>query len=74
MTERGADGKFVSTKVEEPKAPEPPKQVSKAPAPSPPVEPSAKTTVDWRNADSEEQFQEGWEAMMERRSKTRRLR
>lgn len=58
-------------KTEAPK-PAPAAKVSKAPAPPPPVEPSATKTKDWRTADSEEDFQSGWEAMMERRSKVRR--
>lgn len=48
-----------------------PKQVSKAPAPPPPVEPTTAKIVDWRNADSEEDFQRGWEENMKKRS-TRR--
>jgi hypothetical protein len=60
---RGPDGKFAPQK-------EQPKQVSKAPAPPPPVSPSATKDVDWRADDAtDEQFSRGFDEMMERRSK-----
>ncbi len=62
MTEpaRAPDGKFQK---------EPPKQVSKAPAPAPAVSPSATKDVDWRQSDDEDTFTRGFNEMMERRSK-----
>jgi len=61
---RAPDGKFA------PK--EPPKQVSKAPAPPPPVTPSASKDVDWRqDAASDEDFTRGFDEMMRKRSNRR---
>ncbi len=61
---RAPDGKFA------PK--EPPKQVSKAPAPPPPVTPSASKEVDWRTDDaSDEDFSRGFDEMMKKRSNRR---
>ena len=49
------------------------KQVSKAPAPPPAIEPSATKTKNWRADDAtEEEFQRGWEARMKERGIGRR--
>lgn len=46
----------------------PTKSVSKAPPPPPPVSPGGKKAVDWRSDESsEDEFQRGWEEMMERK-------
>jgi hypothetical protein len=51
----------------------PAKTVSKAPAPPPPIEPSATKIKNWRADDaSEEEFQRGWEARMKERGVGRR--
>ena len=48
------------------------KQVSKAPAPAPVVEPSASKTVDWRADDTDDEaFNSGFQEMMAKRN-TRR--
>lgn len=47
----------------------PPKQVSKAPAPPPPVEPSASQVTDWRSdKSSDADFSRGWEENMRKRA------
>jgi hypothetical protein len=59
----------------DPKAPvvPPAKQVSKAPAPAPPVDPSASKTVDWRSdAASDAEFSKGWDDNIAKRANTRR--
>lgn len=67
----------TDTKVDpKPAAPVTPKPaaktVSKAPAPPPPVEPSASKTVDWRADDaSDEEFTRGFDEMMKKRSARR---
>ena len=55
-----------------PTAPAAPKTTSKAPAPAPAVTPSTTTVKDWRQDDStEEEFNRGFEEMMERRNARR---
>jgi hypothetical protein len=50
----------------------PPKTVSRAPAPPPPVDPSASKVVDWRADESSDvEFDKGFEEMMKRRSARR---
>ncbi len=50
----------------------PPKQVSRAPNPAPPVDPSASKTVDWRTDDaSDEEFDRGFKETMAKRSARR---
>jgi len=50
----------------------PAKTVSKAPAPPPPVDPSASKVVDWRaDESSDEEFTKGFEEMMKRRTARR---
>lgn len=57
------------SETQAPKAAAPGKQVSRAPAPPPPVDPSSSKTVDWRSDEaSEEEFQRGWEAENAKRS------
>jgi hypothetical protein len=61
-----------NTTTAAPKAATPaPKQVSKAPAPPPSIEPSAKKVVDWRNAETEAEFQAGWLENMKNRKAVR---
>lgn len=49
-----------------------PKGVSRAPAPPPPVEPSASKVVDWRSDDvSDQDFSRGWEENAAKRAKRR---
>lgn len=51
----------------------PPKQVSRAPAPPPPVDPSASKTVDWRSDDADDAtFSKGWEENTAKRANLRR--
>lgn len=55
-----------------PKAPAAPRQVSKAPPPAPPVEPSASKIVDWRADEaSDDEFDKGFNEMMEKRQARR---
>lgn len=51
-------------------APKPPapKTVSRAPAPPPPVQASAKTVKDWRNADDDEEWNKGFDENQKARS------
>ncbi len=61
---RAPDGKFAPKEL--------PKQVSKAPAPPPPVTPSASKEIDWRTDDaSDEDFSRGFDEMMKKRSNRR---
>lgn len=49
-----------------------PKQVSRAPAPPPPVEPSASKVTDWRTDDaSDDEFDRGFRDMMQKRNARR---
>lgn len=62
----------LKTDVVPPKPGTPPKQVSRAPNPPPPVDPSASQTVDWRSdAASDEDFDRGFKETMAKRSARR---
>lgn len=63
---------ITKTEVVPPKPGTPPKQVSRAPNPPPPVDPSASQTVDWRSdAASDEDFDRGFRETMAKRSARR---
>lgn len=58
-----AQGKPPVAPVVDPKPAVPPKAVSRAPAPPPPVEPGSSQAIDWRSDKaSDEDFSKGWEA------------
>lgn len=44
-----------------------PRTTSRAPAPPPAINSSNKTTKDWRNADSDEEFSKGWDSFQKSR-------
>lgn len=74
MSMAAAPAAEVDPKVDpKPLTPKPAaKTVSKAPAPPPPVEPSASKTIDWRGDDaSDEEFTRGFNEMMAKRSARR---
>ena len=74
---RNQDGTFAAKTPDTPAAPAPAKQISKAPAPAPALQPTAHKTVDWRSPESDkmpdDEWFKAWENDERRKARSARL-